>query len=390
MRRGVRRGCVRIGLRAEPADSVLTLAEANARALAGHPALAAVRAQLDAARARRADAGRLKNPVLTAEIENFGATSPRREATLRLGQTLELGGDRGARAGLAAAQLALVEADGGAERRRRLRPDGRALPRCWAAQERLLALRDAERLAAEAVRAADARHRAGAALVTERVRAEGQQALRTLERAKGEAQLALARMLLAAQWGDSVASFGRLDPGEVSTSVAAGGAGPASAARPCRRRTRAPGGPIARGACDARSRPRARIRHPPAERNGLDRLPRRRGAAPPLWNAQGSGVAAAEAEIAAARARAGSAERALRAEFESALAHLQASSAAREELTRVRTISADACARSPSPIAPAASRTPIWSMPSARCAKPTLRSPTPPSSSGAPASRSTA
>ena len=323
-------------------DSVLTLAEAQERALAGHPALAATRAQLDAARARREDAGRLRNPVLTAEVENFGATSARGEATLRLGQTLELGGDRGARADLASAQVALIEADGGGERRAVLAQTAARFLDAWAAQERLLALREAERLATEAVRAADARHRAGAALVTERVRAEGQKAMRTLERAKAEAELALARRLLAAQWGDSVASFGRLDPGAEPAAPAAD----ALARHPQRARAAAE-----LAVQEARLREAHAARVPDLDLEfGVRRLSETQStgflagvALPlPLWNAQGSGVAAAEAEIAAVRARAGSAERSLLAEFESARAQVEAAAAAREELVRIQAISQDA------------------------------------------------
>jgi len=315
-------------------DPVLTLEDAKARALARHPALAAAVARVDAAQARRKDAGRLANPVLTAEVENFGATSERLESTLRLGQTFELGGDRAGRAGVADAQLALVEAERVLEARAVLAETADRFLDAWALEQRLAAFKDAETLAAEGVKAADARHRAGAALATERLRAEAQRALRTLERARAEQDLAIARRRLAAQWGDSAATFGTLSPGEEpDTTVTA-------TFDAARARAQAE---VALE--DARVREARAARVPDLSLEfGVRRLAETSStgflagvALPlPLWNGQGAAVEAAEADRAAASARSRTSALSFASERDAALARMATARGTRAALRDMR------------------------------------------------------
>lgn len=91
----------------------LTLPAALARAFAANPELGAARAAVSAADAAALQAGSFVNPVLSLDIENFAGSDTLQgfdgaETTLRLDQTIELGGKRGQRRaiGTAARQVA--------------------------------------------------------------------------------------------------------------------------------------------------------------------------------------------------------------------------------------------------------------------------------------------
>ena len=325
-------------------DSVLTLAEARARTLQRHPALASARALVDAARERRSDAGRRPNPVLSGEVENFGnsAEENRLETTVQLGQTFELGGDRKARSLVADASLQVAEADLTAEERTVLATTAERFLDAWSLQERLGALRAAERLSAEAIEAAQERHRAGAAPVTERVRAESQLALRRVEREKAENELVLARHLLAAQWGDAAPSFTKLSPGEPPTgSIAESEWTAAVESSPQRLRAAAEV-----TLQEARIREARAARVPDLDLQfGVRHLGETGSsgfvagvALPlPLWGTPRGGVGAAEAEAAAARLREQGTRTVLRSELEAAASRLAIASSAEEAYrTRIR------------------------------------------------------
>jgi cobalt-zinc-cadmium efflux system outer membrane protein len=306
-------------------DSVLTLDEARGRTLKSHPALASARALVEAAQRRRSDAGRRPNPTLSGEVENFGNSGDanRLETTVQLGQTFELGGDRKARSLVAEATVQLVEAELSAEQRTVLATTADRFLDAWGLQERLTALRAAELLAAEAIQAAQERHRAGAAPVTERVRAEAQHALRTVERERAESELELARRLLAAQWGESELTFTTLSPGDPLSDPAARPEWLAAVeAHPQRLRAAAEV-----GLQEARLREARAARVPDLDLQfGLRHLAETGSsgfvagvAMPlPLWSLQRGGVGAAEAEVSAARSREQAMLLALRNEVESA------------------------------------------------------------------------
>jgi len=236
---------------------------------------------------------------------------------------------------VADAQIALVEADRLLEARTVTTETADRFIDAWAIEQRLSVLRDAEALTAEGVRAADARHRAGAALATERLRAEAQLALRTLERSRAESDLALARRRLAAQWSDSAAEFGPLDMGDEPDTVAVFGSDD-----PRRAKARAE---IALE--DARVREAEATRVPDLDIEfGVRRLAEIGStgflagvALPlPLWNGQGAAVAAAEAERAAADARGRSTELSYATERDAAIARMTTARAMRAGLRRMR------------------------------------------------------
>lgn len=98
-------------VRAEPAPAFQDLlAQA-----AGAPTPTASAAELEAARARRVQAGAWINPELDVTVENFGGPGPTRggeqtQATFSIGQTVELGGKRQARIAAAGSDLTAAEA----------------------------------------------------------------------------------------------------------------------------------------------------------------------------------------------------------------------------------------------------------------------------------------
>ncbi len=189
--------------------SPLTLRGALELAEAGNPSLRADRFRAAAAGARAGDASRRPNPVLGLTAENLGGAlgTDRAETTLLLEQSLELGGDRPARAGLARSLASVAEAERAATRRNVLASTAERFLDAWALQERVARLRDAERAGAEAVRAADERHRAGGTPRYEVVRARNFLALLEVSRRRAAAELAVTRRRLALQWGaDSLGS----------------------------------------------------------------------------------------------------------------------------------------------------------------------------------------
>jgi cobalt-zinc-cadmium efflux system outer membrane protein len=190
----------------------VSLHEALQLAQGANPELSAVRHRVNAARSRTRDAGRWPNPSLDASIENVGGNlgDDRAETSVELAQTVELGGDRAARRGLAKSVVGVVEAESEVLFRDVLSATAARFLDAWSLQEWVRRLRMAEQMASEAVKAADDRNRAGAAPVFERVRAEGFRAQREVERRRTEAELAIARRKLAEQWGADSLAFDSL------------------------------------------------------------------------------------------------------------------------------------------------------------------------------------
>ncbi len=195
------------------AAGTLTLDEALRRTRASHPALLAARHEAGAARSLERDARRFPEPRLVAALENLGGGlgSDRAEATLTLEQTLELGGDRGARRAEARAAVLLAEA-----LRDQVLDEAEAATvehfcAAWLAQERAARLSEAVRDAGVAVAASAERLRAGAAPAHEELRARADRTMREVELRQTERDLAVARGSLARQWGGAPEEAGRLE-----------------------------------------------------------------------------------------------------------------------------------------------------------------------------------
>ena len=105
------------GAVAETSAPTLTLSEALARAQAFDPGRPVLDARVSAGEAAVRQAGVRLNPSLDIELENFAGTgvyalADRTEATVSYQQTLERGGKRQARTGLARSQLEIVRLRG--------------------------------------------------------------------------------------------------------------------------------------------------------------------------------------------------------------------------------------------------------------------------------------
>ena len=190
----------------------LTLEEALSLALFGNPRLQAFSFQVRAAEARRLQAGRLPNPELSLEVEEFGGTGERAafrsaQTTLALSQVFQLGGKRAKREKTAALERNLAAWDFEEARIDVYARTAKAFVRLLAAQERLAAARQGRDLAGRVRELSSARVRAGKASPLEETKAALQFSVAqvALDRARREEDLA--RRRLAALWGESRPRF---------------------------------------------------------------------------------------------------------------------------------------------------------------------------------------
>lgn len=198
-------GCAALPTTASRAQEALSLTTALHRALESNPELIASRQRLRAAHARAEDAGKWTNPSLDLSVENFGGAlgADRIESTLELGQLIELGGDRSARAGVSRTLTEIARTETASLEREVLRETAERFLDAWSMQERTKRLAVSEQNAIAAVDAAENRLRAGAAPRHEMVRAQGYRSLRMVERTRAIAELATLRRKLAIQWAAS-------------------------------------------------------------------------------------------------------------------------------------------------------------------------------------------
>jgi cobalt-zinc-cadmium efflux system outer membrane protein len=180
-----------------------------------NPHVQAARLQADAAGALRDDAGRRPNPVLSVGVENIGGgvLGDARESQLVLSQPIELGGDRAARTGLAAARLDAARAGVASAAIDQEALTTELFLDAWVSQESLRRLAEAVTLAREAVASATERLNAGAAPAYERTRATSFMALREVEHARAATALEAALDRLLQQWSGA-ATFDSLALGE--------------------------------------------------------------------------------------------------------------------------------------------------------------------------------
>lgn len=188
----------------------LTLREALRLALSANPRLQALEWELRKAEGRTRQAGARPNPELSFDLENIGGSSAGSEATLSVGQLLELGGKRSARVGAARAEQQVVSLDIQTERLVLFGEVSTRFIEALAA-ERSFTLSDEEIRAAEEAAATNAqRVRAGAAHPVERRRADVELANLRLERAILQSEVSLARSRLSSTWGEPEPRFERL------------------------------------------------------------------------------------------------------------------------------------------------------------------------------------
>lgn len=174
----------------EPVGPPLTLEEAMAAAGGTSPAVEAAAAGVRAAEAQRQVAGFRPNPSVFAEAENVAGTGiyeglRSSETTVGAQLPLELGGKRRARVGVAEAQGARARLEGAIARADLRLRVAQAYNDATAGQRRLTIAREQVGVAAEVLRAARVRVRAGRASPLEESRAGV-----TLANAEGAAERA--------------------------------------------------------------------------------------------------------------------------------------------------------------------------------------------------------
>jgi cobalt-zinc-cadmium efflux system outer membrane protein len=197
------------------AEEFLTFESAWGRVLDRHPSLAAAAADLEARMADLDQAGRLPNPELEFEAENFAGTGEyggfdAADLTLALAQTWERGGKAEGRRSVARGEIAVSRA--AAElARQALRADlARAFVEVLAVQRHVALADSLARLAEEERIAVDRRVAAGAEnrVAAQRVRLEAAAARRARDRTRQEWQASRER--LGTLWGDDTARFPRV------------------------------------------------------------------------------------------------------------------------------------------------------------------------------------
>lgn len=190
----------------------IVLADALAAALEGSPALASTAYEIRRREALAVQAGLLPNPTLSLDVEDFIGPSQRKslgfqQTTLSLAQLVELGGKRGARRRLADRERDVATWDFETQRVAVLTDTTKAFLLVLMLQERQLLLQDLERLAGEMLRSVASTVRAGAVSPVEEDRAHVNLDRVRLDAGQVENDLATARALLAAGWGQPQATF---------------------------------------------------------------------------------------------------------------------------------------------------------------------------------------
>ena len=193
----------------------LTLESALQSAFAGNPDLAAAQWEIDIAQGGRQQAGLIPNPVASWDAEDTRRST--RTTTVKLSQTLELGGKRGARIEVAsrAQDAAAQELE---QRRNLLRAeviDG--FYGALRAQERLELAQRSMALAERGLVIANGRVTAGKASPVEATRAQVEVSQIRLERSRAEIGVSDAYRRLAAITGSATIGFERVEAGAVNT-----------------------------------------------------------------------------------------------------------------------------------------------------------------------------
>jgi cobalt-zinc-cadmium efflux system outer membrane protein len=193
----------------------LTLESALQSAFAGNPDLAAAQWEIEIAQGGRQQAGLIPNPVASWDAEDTRRST--RTTTVKLSQTLELGGKRGARIDVAsrAQDAAAQELE---QRRNLLRAEViEGFYGALRAQERLELAQRSMALAERGLVIANGRVTAGKASPVEATRAQVQLSEIRLERSRAEIGVSDAYRRLAAITGSANIGFERVESGALNT-----------------------------------------------------------------------------------------------------------------------------------------------------------------------------
>jgi cobalt-zinc-cadmium efflux system outer membrane protein len=202
----------------EPVGAI-ELDQAIALAVERSPELAVAELDLEAAGARREQAGLRPNPDVALEFENVDWDLPgasRSEITVLLSQRLELGGKRGARVAHAESLANVVRWDRDLVRRDLIREVKVAFSSGLGAQERVAVAEETLALAREVAASVDQKVATGAISPVETTRARVAVARSGVDLEAARRELDLARRLLALHWGSPAPGFASL-AGELDT-----------------------------------------------------------------------------------------------------------------------------------------------------------------------------
>lgn len=192
---------------------------AVARVLAGSGHLAAARLEVDAREALAGQAGRLPNPRLATEAENIGGDVPDSATiTAAVGQTVEIGGDRGARRRLADREVDLASATLGLTSVEQASLTRIRYAEASAAQARSRLAEADLALARRILDATTDQVEAGARSPVDQTRAELEFAAATADAEQAESLRSAAFRRLAALWSD-LPDFGSVDDLQPAESV---------------------------------------------------------------------------------------------------------------------------------------------------------------------------
>ncbi|MBT7068534.1 MAG: TolC family protein [Verrucomicrobia bacterium] len=196
--------------RTPPVEGLLTLDQALALALMHNPSLAAFAYDVRAAEALRLQAGRLINPQVELEIEEYdrdGAGIESSETVVGLTQWIELGGKRHWRTRVAEARGELKGWDYERQRLDVFSQTAQRVVGVIAAQRRLTLAESTVELAEQTNHAVTERVKAGKEPPLQASKAAAELEMVRLNALEATSGLELARLALAAMWGADEASF---------------------------------------------------------------------------------------------------------------------------------------------------------------------------------------
>lgn len=188
----------------------LTLGEAARLTLLRNPELAASAKEIGALEGAALQAGLLRNPELTIDTEDIGASRDlgmQRFTTIRLGQVIELGGKRQARATAASLAQEIAQQDHEAKRWEMLARVANEFTDVLAAQARSRLAEDSVKLAQDVATATGKRVQAGKAPPIEETKAKVALSTARIELEQARRELIASRKRLSLMWGNPTPQF---------------------------------------------------------------------------------------------------------------------------------------------------------------------------------------
>ena len=195
--------------------STLDLAEAQARAQAYSPLLAAVSLGQEAASARRDQAGRWENPNLGLELEDFSGKDEYSGFnaavwTLAISQVFDLSGKRSTTKDMFTEEISLLDWDRQSALLDLQQEVGLAFGEVWFAQEAVALVQEQKELAVQLQAELAARFEAGGGSPIEVTRARVGVSSAAVAMVQAEERLRTARHFLASLWGAEESDFSRV------------------------------------------------------------------------------------------------------------------------------------------------------------------------------------